>query len=121
MVFQDTLFKTGRAALVFQNFATIMALAVYNEYLSAFVQLEEVETSFAMRAQAPGTCYGGSSCPGFIFIATMISLYLAFVAAITILYIKKVRYPRVGNIWNTISQLVSEELREFPEEDNCQT
>ncbi|KAI0119817.1 hypothetical protein F4814DRAFT_447637 [Daldinia grandis] len=75
-----------------------MAFTVYNECLRVFVQLEEVETCFAMRAQAPGPCYGGSSCPGFIFTGTMISLYLAFVAA--------------------ISQLVSEELGEVLEEGN---
>lgn len=117
LLFNDIITQTGRAGYAFQSLITLLSAEVYNSYLESLDLLQEGQMTTTTISQAPGSC-SRNGCPGFLLVTALIVVHLLYVAAITIMYIKRVQYSRYGSIWHTISQLVSKELKDTMEQGN---
>ncbi|TRX91119.1 hypothetical protein FHL15_007907 [Xylaria flabelliformis] len=116
-VLNDILTQSGQAANTLVTYLTVMASSIYYDYLGALATSQEAGTSFTIETLVPGQCsaYG---CRGFIAVATLLAVHVLYVGTMAILYIRRVRYSRYGNLWHTTSQLVSGESKETWDESN---
>ncbi|KAI3324052.1 hypothetical protein HD806DRAFT_543490 [Xylariaceae sp. AK1471] len=117
MVLNDIITQSGRAANALLTYFTIIASAVYYDYLGALVDFQEAGTILTTVVQVPGQCTE-YTCQGFISVATLLGAHLLYVTVITILYTRQIRFSRYGNIWHATSQLVSAESKEVWEQSN---
>ncbi|ETS76097.1 hypothetical protein PFICI_11484 [Pestalotiopsis fici W106-1] len=101
--------SSGRAAYAVQSLIYMLTTGAYIESLKLNYPAEPVQLATTTVVRTPGPC-SQYTCGGFISVATLIVVYLICVAAITTLYVGQVRYSRCGNIWHTISQLLSDDL-----------
>lgn len=110
MLFTSIVAETGRAANAIQSFMTVVGLSWFDAYLSSLEELQWADIVTTKVVRTPGPCseYG---CGGYISVVTLLVIHLVYVAVITILYLRQVRYSRYDNIWHTISQLVATELQ----------
>ncbi|KAI1771924.1 hypothetical protein F4818DRAFT_454428 [Hypoxylon cercidicola] len=117
MLFTSIIAETGRAANAIQSFMTVVSLSWFDAYQSSLGELQWADVVMTKMVRTPGPCseYG---CGGYISVVTLLIIHLVYVAVITFLYVRQVRYSRYDNIWHTISQLVSTELREPLEKAN---
>lgn len=117
VVLNDIIVQSGRAADALLTYLTIIASQVYYDYLEALTEFQEVDIIMTTIVLVPGRC-SSNGCRGFISVTTLLVVHLLYVAIITSLYIRQVRYSRYANIWYTASQLVSGELKEALEQGN---
>ena len=88
------------------------ALSWYDSYINSLGELQPADMVTTRTVQTPGPCSSAKECAGFISVITLVAVHFIYVTIITALCIAQVRYSRYNNIWHTISQLVTEELRE---------
>ncbi|KAI0430434.1 hypothetical protein F5Y09DRAFT_356050 [Xylaria sp. FL1042] len=111
MILNDITTQSGRAANTLLTYLSIVASAVYYDYLEALVDLQDASTISTIGVMVPGPC-SVHGCQGFISVIVLLIVHLLYVTVITFLYIKQSRHSRYANIWHAISQLVSGELKE---------
>ncbi|ROV97127.1 hypothetical protein VMCG_07525 [Cytospora schulzeri] len=102
----------GRAADALSAFLNIGGFSVYNQFLlnSMYVS-ENVSMATTFTVVTPGPCTTAGMCAGFISVATLLAVYLALIGVLVAIFVRNVRYSRCGEVWNTVSQLMSfEEL-----------
>ncbi|KAI0453865.1 hypothetical protein F5B21DRAFT_478136 [Xylaria acuta] len=109
--------QSGWAADALVTYLTVIASAVYYDYLGALVRFQNAGTVLTADVMVPGQC-SKHGCRGFIAVVTLLVVHLLYVAAITALYTRKARYSRYANIWHTTSQLVTGDLREIWEKSS---
>ncbi|KAI8955157.1 hypothetical protein F4801DRAFT_602814 [Xylaria longipes] len=109
-IFTDTINHTKRAALAMESWLFMQIQASYDEFAKQYDKSENIIIAFTRAVQAPGQCWGGSGCRGFIAVSVLIGIHISCVVWIVILYLTKIHYSRHGNIWHTVSQLQCEEL-----------
>ncbi|KAI0104957.1 hypothetical protein GGR51DRAFT_520440 [Nemania sp. FL0031] len=111
LILNDIVTQSGRAANALSTYLTIVASAVYYDYLGALSGLQEAGTVLTTSVLVPGPC-SEHSCRGYISVAVLLVIHLVYVTIVTLLYIRQARYSRYANVWHTTSQLVSGELKE---------
>lgn len=116
-LFEDILISTNRAANALLSFINVLAFTAYYDSVASFSQAEKVDIATASVVLTPGPCRG-KGCPGYISVTMLLVVHLVYVGAVTVLYVRHIRYSRYGNIWHTISQIVSGELRETFDQAN---
>lgn len=112
MLFDSTIAETRRAANALQSYMTMSALSWYDSYINSLGELQPADMVTTRTVQTPGPCSSAKECAGFISVTTLVAVHFIYVTIITALCIAQVRYSRYNNIWHTISQLVTEELRD---------
>lgn len=102
----------GRAADALSAFLNIGGFSTYSQFLLDSMDVSEnVSMATTFTAMTPGPCSTAGMCAGFISVTTLLAVYLALVWGIVAMFVLNARYSRCGNVWNTISQLMSfEEL-----------
>lgn len=107
----DVIEQTGRPANALLTLITVAWSKIYYAYLDSLTTLQDAQITMVIKVPAPGPC-STNGCRGFIAVTTLASVHLMYVAIITALYIRRIRFSRHGNIWHTISQLATHELEE---------
>ncbi|KAI1125574.1 hypothetical protein F5Y10DRAFT_294547 [Nemania abortiva] len=110
LILRDITTQSRRAVDALSTYLTIMASAVYYDYLGAFLGFQEAGTVLTTSVLVPGPC-SEHGCRGFISVAVLLGVHIIYVTIITLLYIRQARYSRYSNIWHTTSQLVTGELK----------
>ncbi|RAL06825.1 uncharacterized protein BO97DRAFT_465635 [Aspergillus homomorphus CBS 101889] len=102
-IFQDTLNATASPALAVQAvFARLFQMAYY-EQLVKMANMAAASTAFSVSSSIP------SQWTGFIIGTALIATHLVIVTIITIQYMRNTNSSIIGNYWQTVSQVVSEE------------
>ncbi|KUJ17668.1 uncharacterized protein LY89DRAFT_733502 [Mollisia scopiformis] len=109
-LFQDIIIASNRSANVIQSLISTLAFTIYYDTVPSFTQAEEVNLAITQVVQAPGECHQG--CTGYISIMTLLGVHLLCVTLTTLLHRRHIKYSRYGNLWHTISQVASKELKE---------
>ncbi|KAI3321863.1 hypothetical protein HD806DRAFT_502159 [Xylariaceae sp. AK1471] len=117
LLFSDIVSETGRAANALLSLTMTVFTSVYYTYLSTLQVHQDARIVATTIVQAPGPC-STKGCPGFSSVVTLLFVHLLYVAVITIVYVRQVRYSRYGNIWHTISQLAGDGLTDILKEAN---
>ncbi|MBE3041843.1 hypothetical protein IMZ48_04530 [Candidatus Bathyarchaeota archaeon] len=103
-VFQDTLSDTKSPALALQAaFARIHQMAYYNKLSLLQKATVKASVSFFTSALLPAR-YGG-----FIAAVALVITHLIIVLVVTVLFLKYTRHSLVGNHWQAVSQVVSDQ------------
>ncbi|XXH00657.1 hypothetical protein Hte_007005 [Hypoxylon texense] len=112
----DIIVQRG-AAYALETWITIIGSITYRSYLSSLTLQQSAHIRAVAGVSAPRSCsaYG---CPGFISVRIFLGIHMVYVAIITILYAKKIRYSRYANIWHSVSHLNSEFLTSVLESAN---
>lgn len=121
MLFSSIIAETHRAANAVQSFMTTIAISWYDAYQSSLRELQYVDMVTTKTVRTPGPCQSRNDCSGFYSVVGLLAVHLIYVAVITVMFIRRVRYSRIDNIWHTISQLVGDELRPQLEHGNDQS
>lgn len=111
----------GAAANALHAIISVTGVNVYDQLLANTMDVAEEVRVVATRMVTVAGSWPPSTaeCAGFIAVASLLAVYLALVAVITVLYIRRTRYSRYANVWHVISQLMaSEELKETLELGN---
>lgn len=111
----------GRAADALHAFINLAGFNVYDQFLAGTMDVaEQVRVVTTREVTVPGSWpSSASNCAGFIAVASLLTAYVALVTGITVLYVRRTRYSRYGNLWHVVSQLVaSEELEKTLELGN---
>ncbi|KAI0837652.1 hypothetical protein F5Y06DRAFT_297511 [Hypoxylon sp. FL0890] len=111
LLFNDIVVQTGRAANAMLTMMSTIWSDIYYTYVPTMRTLQGAQMTATTSVRAPGPC-STHGCPGMVAVTTLVCIHLVYVTIITILYVRQVRYSRRGNIWHSISQLVSGELKE---------
>jgi hypothetical protein len=117
LLFSDIISETGRAANALLSLTTTIFTTVYYTYLSTLRVHQDARIVATTIVRAPGPC-STKGCPGFSSVITLLFVHLLCVAVITVVYVRRVRYSRHGNIWHTISQLTGDGLADMLKEAN---
>ncbi|KAI0407159.1 hypothetical protein F4802DRAFT_554392 [Xylaria palmicola] len=109
MLWEDIVTSTGRVADALQTLVTIVASTVYEKHMQSFGETEEVMMATTKLVLIPGRCdiYG---CAGFIAVTALLAAQLLCVAVVTVMYAKRARYSRYGNVWQAVSQIISRDM-----------
>lgn len=91
----------GGAALAIDALLFSVMSNWYYDLLPGFNVPGTVEASFSKECNIP------RRWDGIVIVITTVTIHLICVLSTTILYVKRTKYTRQGNIWHTISQLVS--------------
>lgn len=102
-LFARTIHTTGRAGWAIQNLLTTYTQSWYAQLLPLFDVGADVEVKYSTQVRIP--MYWG----GLIAVISIVLVDLICIWAITVLYIIHTRYSRQGNIWHTVSQIVTSE------------
>lgn len=111
----------GRAADALHAFINLAGFNVYDQFLAGTMDVaEQVRVVTTRVVTVPGSWpSSASNCAGFIAVASLLTAYVALVTGIAVLYVRRTRYSRYGNLWHVVSQLVaSEELEKTLELGN---
>lgn len=111
----------GRAADALHAFLNIAGFNVYEQFLANSMDVaEQVRVVTTRMVTVPGSWPPSmATSAGFITVASLLAAYITLVPGITVLYVRRTRYSRHGNVWHVISQLVaSTELEETLELGN---
>lgn len=111
----------GRAADALHAFINLAGFNVYDQFLAGTMDVaEQVRVVTTRIVTVPGSWpSSASNCAGFIAVASLLTAYVALVTGITVLYVRRTRFSRYGNLWHVVSQLVaSEELEKTLELGN---
>lgn len=111
-LFARTVHTTGRAGWAIQNFLTTYTESWYAQILPQFDVAAEIDVTFSTQVRIP------RHWGGLIAALVMIIVNLVCVWAITVLYVIHTRYSRQGNVWHTVSQIMSEDTRLILEQSN---
>lgn len=111
-LFARTIHTTGRAGWAIQNFLTTYTESWYAQILPQFDVAADIDVTFSTQVRIP------RHWEGLIAALFMIITNLVCVWAITVLYVIHTRYSRQGNVWHTVSQIMSEDTRLVLEQSN---
>lgn len=111
-LFARTIHTTGRAGWAIQNFLTTYTESWYAQILPQFDVAADIDVTFSTQVRIP------RHWGGLIAALVMIIVNLVCVWAITVLYVIHTRYSRQGNVWHTVSQIMSEDTRLILEQSN---
>jgi hypothetical protein len=111
ILFNNLITSTQRPVQAMQSFLTTMAATIIDDYQSSLGVIQDAQLATTTTARTPGPC-SQHRCAGFATVVALVVAHLVCVAAITALYLRQVRYSRIGNIWHVVSQLVSDELKQ---------
>ncbi|KAI2602801.1 hypothetical protein GGR54DRAFT_653248 [Hypoxylon sp. NC1633] len=114
---EDIIASTSRAVSALQSMKTVVATTLYETYMKSFGQFEDVQMSTTKTVLIPGLC-DTHGCGGFITVAVLLATHLVCVGVVTAIYATQVRHSRYGNVWHTVSQLVSQEMNSVFERGN---
>lgn len=117
MLWGDIIQATKRPVEALQSIKTIYAWTIYESFQRSLGVPEEVKLASILLVRTPGPC-GVHGCGGYISFVLLVSFHLILIAAITAIYAKQIRYSRCGNIWHTLSQLQSLEVKEVIQQAN---
>lgn len=117
MIWEDIIDSTGRAADALQSYETVVASKLWDTFAKSLRQPEEVKIATTKSVQTPGPC-SIHGCAGFISVTALLIAHWLCVTVVTVLYTRQVRYSRYGNIWHTLSQLISPEMNDIIEQGN---
>ncbi|MBE3048959.1 hypothetical protein IMZ48_41965, partial [Candidatus Bathyarchaeota archaeon] len=108
-LFQNTLHSTGSPALAFQ---AALARIHQMSYYEAFQQPNSTEasTSFSTSALIP------SRWTGFIAAAVLTATHLTVVGIVTVLFLRSTSHSLLGNHWQVVSQVISEDTHPILEQ-----
>ncbi|KAI1082768.1 hypothetical protein F5B20DRAFT_568978 [Whalleya microplaca] len=118
MLFTDIISTTGRTAVALQSYMSILAITIYEAYINSLPGLQESQISRATVVPVPGPC-SEHTCSGFVSVTVLLGVHLVCVVAITVLYVRQVRYSRYANEWHAVSQLVNPELADILDKSNA--
>ncbi|KAI0404685.1 hypothetical protein F4802DRAFT_217124 [Xylaria palmicola] len=119
ILFSDIIAQTGRAANAILSFYTGVMWTVHYSFLSVYDIFHEAQITSTIVARTPSRCTE-NGCSGLISVAVLLAVHLTYVAVIATLYVRQVRFSRYGNIWHTVSQLMSEEtMRDLGASNNA--
>ncbi|KAI0459724.1 hypothetical protein F5B21DRAFT_455849 [Xylaria acuta] len=105
LVFTQIINTTGRSALAIESLLFHFASIWYYGILSSFNYPADVEVSFSAQYTVP-THWNGLAA-----VLSLVAVHFFCVWFIAGLYFKHTRYTRQGNIWQTVSQLISEQTQ----------
>lgn len=111
-LFARTIHTTGRAGWAIQNFLTTYTESWYAQILPQFDVAADIDVTFSTQLRIP------RHWGGLIAALVMVIANLVCVWAITLLYVIHTRYSRQGNVWHTVSQIMSEDTRLVLEQSN---
>lgn len=111
-LFARTIHTTGRAGWAIQNFLTTYTESWYAQILPQFDVAANIDVTFSTQIRIP------RHWGGLVAALVMIIVNLICVWAITVLYVIHTRYSRQGNVWHTVSQIMSEDTRLILEQSN---
>lgn len=103
---------SGRAAVALDTMLMHMTMAWYYRIFPLLDVSSEVEVAFSSQHIIP------LHWNGLIVVISTVAVHVVGVWVITVLYLVKIRYTRQGNIWHTISQLMSEQTLPILEYSN---
>lgn len=111
-LFARTIHTTGRAGWAIQTFLTTYTQSWYAQILPQFDVAAEVDVTFSTQVRIP------RHWRGLVATLVIVTVNLICVWAITVLYVVHTRYSRQGNVWHTVSQIMSEDTRLVLEQSN---
>lgn len=111
-LFARTIHTTGRAGWAIQNFLTTYTESWYAQLLPQFDVAADVDVTFSTQLRIPRH-WGGLVAALVIVIVDLVCVW-----AITVLYLVHTRYSRQGNVWHTVSQIMSDDMRLVLEQSN---
>ena len=122
MLFSDLVSTTKHAAVALQGFMSILSTTIFETYMSSLSRLEDVKLAQSVEVLFPGQCNGSrGACAGFISVVVLLGVNIVCTAAIVVLYARRARYSRYGDVWHTVSQLFAQELRDFIDSSNVES
>ncbi|KAI0157381.1 hypothetical protein GGR57DRAFT_461729 [Xylariaceae sp. FL1272] len=116
-VWRDIISATNRPVQALQARKTMMASTIFQRYQSSLGQTEEARITQTKLVETPGSCFQ-HGCAGFVSVITLLFSHLLCVAVITGLYVTRIRYSRYGNIWHTVSQLITPDMANIIQQSN---
>ncbi|KAG8161128.1 hypothetical protein KVR01_009392 [Diaporthe batatas] len=111
-LFSRTIHTTGRPSWAIQSFLTTYTQSWYAQFLPELDVAADIDATFSTQARIPR--YWG----GLIAALVMNMVNLVCVWIIAVLYVVRTRYSRQGNVWHTVSQMMSEDTRIILEQSN---
>lgn len=111
-LFARTVHTTGRAGWAIQNFLTTYTESWYAQILPQFDVAADIDVTFSTQVRIP------RHWGGLIATLVMVIVNLICVWAITVLYVVHTKYSRQGNVWHTVSQIMSDDTRLVLEQSN---
>ncbi|KAI0406991.1 hypothetical protein F4802DRAFT_62571 [Xylaria palmicola] len=112
-ILTDIINHTKRPALALESWVFMQMQMSYTQIASNFDKGENITLAFTRVVAAPGHCWDGKGCRGFIAVSVFIGVHVICVVWIVVLYLTRIRYSRHGDIWHTVSQLQCDELRDI--------
>ncbi|RAK79512.1 uncharacterized protein BO72DRAFT_446326 [Aspergillus fijiensis CBS 313.89] len=109
-MFQDTLNTTASPALAVQVVLARIFQMAYYEQLVKMAGTTTVSTGFSVSSSIP------SQWTGFIIGTTLIATHVVIVTIITVQFARHTKSTIIGNYWQTVSQVVSNETRPILEQ-----
>ncbi|XXG99037.1 Macrophage colony-stimulating factor 1 receptor [Hypoxylon texense] len=104
-LFMRIINTTGRAGLAFESLLFGVTANAYYQVFQKFDVFYPVTVEFTIQAQVP-MFYQGIAA-----VISMVVVELICVWLIAFLYVTRTRYTQQGNIWQTVSQLMSDSTR----------
>ncbi|KAK2604687.1 hypothetical protein N8I77_007596 [Diaporthe amygdali] len=111
-LFARTIHTTGRAAWAIQTFLTIYTESWYAQILPQFDVASDIRVTSTTDVRVP------KSWAALVAVLVMTVVNLVCVWTITVLYAVHSRYSCQGNVWHTISQLMSDHTKPILEQSN---
>lgn len=111
-LFSRIINTNSRAAVALDTLLLHMVMSWYYRIFPILDVSSEIEVAFSSQHIIP------LHWNGLIAIISTVAVHIVGVWIITVLYLVKIRYTRQGNIWHTISQLVSEQTLPILEYSN---
>lgn len=111
-LFARTIHTTGRASWAIQIFLTTYTESWYAQILPQFDVAADIDVTFSNQFRIPRRWEPLAAT------LVLVVLNLACVWTITALYVFHTRYSRQGNLWHTVSQIMSEETNMVLEQSN---
>ncbi|PYI35809.1 hypothetical protein BP00DRAFT_387435 [Aspergillus indologenus CBS 114.80] len=109
-MFQDTLNTTASPALAVQVVLARIFQMAYYEQLVKMAGTATASTGFSVSSSIP------SQWTGFIIGTTLIATHVVIVTIITVQFARHTNSTIIGNYWQTVSQVVSDETRPILEQ-----
>ena len=105
-VVRDILRETGQLNIALQAFVTTLFQMSYYDFLGQF----DIQAPADMALQVPFLMPVRSK--GLLAVATMFTVHLFLITTISVLFFFKTKYTMMGNPWQAVSQLTSEETED---------
>jgi hypothetical protein len=111
-LFARTIHTTGRAGWAIQTFLTTYTQSWYAQILPEFDVAADIDVTFSTQLRIPRH-WGGLTAA-----LVLVCVNLVCVWALTVLYVVHTRCSRQGNVWHTVSQIMSEDTKTVLEKSN---